>query len=98
MQPVRSVTLPRPVLFGTEAKLASEWIRTRMPDRSHPSHSRSPSPEFCSTALDLSEDVEPAEETAIVHDAIFGLVQRRLSGLRGRTTQDEFQNEDKREC
>ena len=57
-----------------------------MPDRFHPSHSRSPFPEFRPTVLDLSEDVEPAEETAIVHDAIFGLVQRRLSGLRGLTT------------
>jgi hypothetical protein len=38
------------------------------------------------TVPDISEDAEPAEESANVHDAVFGLVQGRLAGLLGRSS------------
>jgi len=38
------------------------------------------------TVPDISEDAEPAEETANVHDAVFGLVQGRLAGLLGKSS------------
>lgn len=38
------------------------------------------------TVPDISEDTEPAEETANVHDAVFGLVQGRLAGLLGKSS------------
>jgi hypothetical protein len=38
------------------------------------------------TVPDISEDAEPTEETANVHDAVFGLVQGRLAGLLGKSS------------
>ncbi|KAH9985296.1 hypothetical protein BJV77DRAFT_1062025 [Russula vinacea] len=38
------------------------------------------------TVPDISEDAEPIEETANVHDAVFGLVQGRLAGLLGKSS------------
>jgi hypothetical protein len=38
------------------------------------------------TVPDISEDAEPAEESANVHDAVFGLVQGRLAGLLGKSS------------
>jgi hypothetical protein len=38
------------------------------------------------TVPDISEDAEPAEEAANVHDAVFGLVQGRLAGLLGKSS------------
>jgi hypothetical protein len=38
------------------------------------------------TVPDISEDTEPAEESANVHDAVFGLVQGRLAGLLGKSS------------
>jgi nucleosome assembly protein 1-like 1 len=35
---------------------------------------------------DISEDAEPGEESANVHDAVFGLVQGRLAGLLGKSS------------
>ncbi len=38
------------------------------------------------TVPDISEDAEPAEDSANVHDAVFGLVQGRLAGLLGKSS------------
>jgi len=38
------------------------------------------------TVPDISEDAEPGEESANVHDAVFGLVQGRLAGLLGKSS------------
>jgi hypothetical protein len=38
------------------------------------------------TVPDISEDAEPADESANVHDAVFGLVQGRLAGLLGKSS------------
>lgn len=38
------------------------------------------------TVPDISEDAEPTEEGANVHDTVFGLVQGRLAGLLGKSS------------
>jgi hypothetical protein len=40
----------------------------------------------CPSALDISEDVEDAEETANAHDAVIGLGQGILAGLLGKSS------------
>jgi len=38
------------------------------------------------TVPDISEDAEPAEDSANVHDAVFGIVRGRLAGLLGKSS------------